>query len=95
MGGYISAKQALWGLARTASIDLAPQGITVNMLSPSLTNTDLSAHVPQRIKEVEAMKNPCRRLAAPSDSAAAVSWLASDAASFVNGVNLPVTGGPV
>jgi 3-oxoacyl-[acyl-carrier protein] reductase len=44
---------------------------------------------------VEAMKNPCRRLATPEDSAAAIAWLASDAASFVNGVNLPVTGGPV
>ena len=95
MAAYISAKQALWGLARTASLDLAPQGITVNMVSPSMTITDLSAHVPQRIKEVEAMKNPCRRLATPADSAAAVAWLASDASSFINGVNLPVTGGPV
>ncbi len=95
MAAYISAKQALWGVARAASLDLAPQGITVNMVSPSMTITDLSAHVPQRIKEVEAMKNPCRRLATPADSAAAAAWLASDAASFINGVNLPVTGGPV
>ncbi|MBX7212012.1 MAG: SDR family oxidoreductase [Verrucomicrobiaceae bacterium] len=95
MAGYISAKQALWGLARAAALELGPQGITVNMVSPSLTITDLSTHVPQRVKEVEAMKNPCRRLATPADSAAAIAWLASDAASFVNGVNLPVTGGPV
>lgn len=95
MAAYISAKQALWGIARAASLDLAPQGITVNMVSPSMTITDLSSHVPQRIKEVEAMKNPCRRLATPADSAAAVAWLASDAAAFINGINLPVAGGPV
>lgn len=92
---YVAAKQALWGMVRSASLELGPLGITVNMVSPSMTVTALSAHVPQRVREVEAMKNPCRRLAAPEDSAAAVAWLASDAASFVNGVNLPVTGGPV
>lgn len=95
MAAYVSAKQALWGITRSASLDLGPQGITVNLVSPSMTITDLSAHVPQRIKEIEAMKNPCRRLATPADSASAVAWLASDAASFINGVNLPVTGGPV
>lgn len=92
---YVAAKQALWGMVRSASLELAPLGITVNMISPSMTVTALSAHVPQRVREVEAMKNPCRRLATPEDSAAAIAWLASDAASFVNGVNLPVTGGPV
>ncbi|MCX6848417.1 MAG: SDR family oxidoreductase [Verrucomicrobia bacterium] len=92
---YVAAKQALWGMVRSASIELGPLGITVNMISPSMTVTGFSAHVPQRVREVEAMKNACRRLATPEDSAAAVAWLASDAASFVNGVNLPVTGGPV
>ena len=92
---YVAAKQALWGMVRSASIELGPLGITVNMISPSMTVTGFSAHVPQRVREVEAMKNACRRLATPEDSAAAVAWLASNAASFVNGVNLPVTGGPV
>lgn len=92
---YVAAKQALWGMVRSASLELAPLGITVNMISPSMTVTALSAHVPQRVREVEAMKNPCRRLATPEDSAKAVAWLASDAASFINGVNLPITGGPV
>lgn len=92
---YVAAKQALWGMVRSASIELGPLGITVNMISPSMTVTGFSAHVPQRVREVEAMKNACRRLATPEDSAAAVAWLASDAASFINGVNLPVTGGPV
>lgn len=92
---YVAAKQALWGMVRSASIELAPIGITVNMISPSMTVTALSSHVPQRVREVEAMKNPCRRLATPEDSAKAVAWLASDEASFINGVNLPVTGGPM
>jgi 3-oxoacyl-[acyl-carrier protein] reductase len=95
LAAYVSAKQSLWGVTRSASLELAPRGITVNLVSPSMTITDLSAHVPQRLKEVEAMKNPCRRLATPADTAAAVAWLASDGASFINGVHLPVTGGPV
>jgi 3-oxoacyl-[acyl-carrier protein] reductase len=95
LAAYVAAKQSLWGVARSASLELAPRGITVNLVSPSMTITDLSAHIPQRLKEVEAMKNPCRRLATPADTAAAVAWLASDSASFINGVHLPVTGGPV
>ncbi|MGV3658743.1 MAG: SDR family oxidoreductase [Prosthecobacter sp.] len=92
---YIAAKQALWGVVRSASLELGPLGITVNMVSPSMTPTALSSYAPPRVREVEAMKNPCRRLAAPEDSAAALAWLASESASFINGINLPVTGGPV
>ena len=92
---YVSAKSALTGLIRCAASELGRLGITVNMVSPGLTVTDLTADIPQRAKAVEAHHNPMRRLATAEDTANAISFLLSDAAGYINGVNLPVTGGPV
>jgi len=94
MGAYVSAKHAVWGLVRSLSVELGRHGITANMVSPGMTVTDLTAEVPLRLKEVEARRNPMRRLATPSDAADVVAFLASDAAGYVNGQNIPVTGGP-
>jgi 3-oxoacyl-[acyl-carrier protein] reductase len=90
---YLAAKHALWGLIRSAAIELGPKGITCNMVSPGMTITDLTADISLRTKEVEAQRNPMRRLASPDDTANAVGFLVSDAAGFVNGVDLAVTGG--
>lgn len=94
-GPYIIAKSALWGFVRSAAQELGPFGITVNMVSPGLTITDLTADVPSRVKELEARKTAVRRLATPEDTAALVSFLATPAAGYLNGLNLPVTGGPI
>ena len=92
-GAYVTAKEALWGLARTMAQELGPFGITTNMVSPGLTVTDLTAHVAARVKEVEARRNPLRRLAMVEDTAAFVAFLSGDEAGFINGAHLPVNGG--
>ncbi len=92
---YVAAKSALWGLVRASAVDLGPHGITVNMVSPGLTVTQLVEHVPARVKELEARRSPMRRLATPADTASVVAFLTSDEASYVNGQNLPLVGGPV
>lgn len=95
MAAYVVAKESLWGFVKCLAIDLGRAGITCNMISPGMTVTDLVADVPVRLKEVEAQRNPMRRLAKASDTAELAAFLASDAAGYVNGVNLPVTGGAV
>lgn len=95
LGAYVTAKQALWGLVRCLSVELGPKQITVNLVSPGMTVTDLTSDLPQRIKEVEARKVPLRRLAVPDDTAGLVAFLASDEAAYITGQNLPLTGGPV
>jgi NAD(P)-dependent dehydrogenase (short-subunit alcohol dehydrogenase family) len=65
------------------------------MVSPGITVTDLTADMPARLKELEARRSPVRRLATTADTAAVVAFLASEAGGYLNGVNLPVTGGPV
>lgn len=95
MGAYIIAKSALWGLTRTLALELGPRKITVNMISPGMTVTDLTSDVPQRLKEVEARRVPARRLAVPEDAAALITFLVSAEAGYINGQNIPVTGGPI
>ena len=95
MAAYVTAKQGLWGLVRSLALELGPHQITANMMSPGMTITDLTADIPQRMKEAEARKVPVRRLAVPEDIAQTAAFLASDAAAYINGQNLPLTGGPV
>ena len=90
---YITAKQALYGLSRSLAVELGPQGIQVNTVAPGLTETDLTAFLPAKYKEMMAQQNPSRRIGLPEDVAEAVAFLASDAAGYLNGVNLPVCGG--
>ena len=95
MAAYVSAKEALWDYTKALSSEIAHNGITVNMVSPSLTITDLTNDIPARIKEVEAFKNPTRRLVTTIDIASQVAHLCSEESSYINGINLPITAAPV
>ncbi len=94
VAAYLAAKQALWGLVKCAATELGPSGITCNMVSPGMTVTDLTIDIPARLKELEARKSPMRRIATTKDTAELVAFLASDAAGYINGLNIPITGGP-
>src|SRR5262249_23058125 len=77
--GYISAKLALLGLSKCLAAELGTKGITVNVVAPGMTDTDLSAGVPERARLLCAMQTPLRRLAQPSDVADVVAFLVSPA----------------
>ena len=95
LAAYCAAKAALAAFSKSAAVELGPAGITSNVVSPGMTLTSFAAHVPQRIKEVEAMKNPVRRLANPGDTAPVVAFLASEEAGYINGAEIPVAGKPL
>jgi len=95
MAAYVAAKEALWGYTKSLATSMARYGITANMVSPSLTITELTTDVPARVKEVEAIKSPMRRLATVDDTANQISYLCNDNSSYVNGINIPITGGPI
>ncbi len=92
---YVTAKAALAGFSRALAVELAPAGITVNMVSPGMTDTDLIADVPEKTRLMTAAKTPLRRLAKPRDVAGAVSYLASEDAGFITGETIRVNGGQV
>lgn len=90
---YITAKYALLGLSKAAAVELAKYGITVNMLSPGLMSTDLSAYLPRKYMEMYSSKHPMKRMTTTDDAADVLEFLISGNAQFLNGVNIPVNGG--
>ncbi len=89
---YVTSKAAIIGLTRQLARELAPRKIRVNAVAPGPTNTPVMAGIPDEwIKSMEA-SIPLGRMAHPSEIAAAVAYLASDDASFVNGSVLVANG---
>jgi len=89
---YVTSKAAIIGLTRQLARELAPRKIRVNAVAPGPTNTPVMAGIPDEwIKSMEA-SIPLGRMANPSELAAAVAYLASDDASFVNGSVLVANG---
>ncbi len=92
---YIVSKSALAGFVRSLAIEFAGRGINVNMISPSMIDTDLVADIPKKVKMLTEAKTPLRRLCTSEDVAEAVSFLMSDKSNFITGETIRVNGGQV
>ena len=90
---YVSAKGAQWGLTRSWAMELAPWGITVNLVAPGWIPTERHADDPQEMKDAYAAAVPMKHMGRPEDVAEAVAYLASDGAAFVTGQKISVNGG--
>lgn len=92
---YAVAKAALATFSRYLSAEYGPSGITVNCVSPGMTETSLIGDIPEKVQMMMARQTPLRRLASPDDVASAVSFLASQDSSFITGQTVSVNGGIV
>ncbi|WP_343602545.1 SDR family oxidoreductase [Mycobacterium sp.] len=90
---YAGAKGGVIALTKSLAREMARYQITVNCVCPGPTDTPLFAAQPEKLKEALVKAIPFRRLARPEEVAAAVLFFASDAASFVTGQVLSVSGG--
>ena len=92
---YSAAKAGLIGLTKATAREVASRGITVNAVAPGFVLTELTASLPEPIKEGIQKQTPLGRFGTVEEVSAAVAFLASDEASYVTGQILGVDGGLV
>ena len=90
---YVAAKGGQNGFNRSLASELAPWGITVNMLAPGWIPVERHENDPEEAKEGYRRLIPMNRWGVPEDMAGATVFLASDASSFITGQNLHINGG--
>lgn len=90
---YAASKAALIGMTKTAARELATSGIRVNAIAPGFIETQMTDKLSDKIKDSVVDQVPLKRFGKVEDIAAAVLFLASDAASYITGVTLAVDGG--
>lgn len=90
---YAASKAALLGLARSVARETARDGITVNVVAPSMIDTDILANdTPEKRRQREA-NVPVGRIGTPKECAAAIAYLVSDEAGYVTGTEMRLDGG--
>ena len=89
---YSAAKAAVIGLTKALAKELGPSHIRVNCVSPGVIDTEMNAMFDEETMRELCESTPLGRIGSPEDIAAAVSFLASDAASFLTGQTLSVNG---
>jgi 3-oxoacyl-[acyl-carrier protein] reductase len=88
---YSAAKAGLVGLTKSAARELAGRGITCNAIAPGFIETDMTAGLPQSVRDGFAI--PLKRMGSADDVANAAVFLASDWASYITGEVIRVDGG--
>lgn len=92
---YAAAKAGVIGFTKSAARELASRGVTVNAIAPGLIDTDMTATLSEKVKEVMLQEIPAGRMGIPEDVANAVAFLVSDQAAYITGQVLSVDGGLV
>lgn len=90
---YVLTKSAIVGLTRSLAVEYAAKNIQVNMVVPSIVETDLSKGVPKAYLEAMKSATPMKRLAQAADVARAIIYLSSAMSNFTTGQKIMVTGG--
>ncbi len=96
LSAYVASKFGVNAITKAAALEYAAAGIRVNSVMPGPVETPALQAIRSAVPEAESQflaMTPQKRIADPSEIAAAVVWLCSDSASFVTGTNFPVDGG--
>lgn len=90
---YAAAKAGLIGLTKTVARELGSKGITANLIAPGYIETDMTAGLPQEVKDKITESVVVKRLGTPDDIAEAVAYVSADGAGYLTGQVICVDGG--
>ncbi|MFF7752077.1 3-oxoacyl-ACP reductase FabG [Streptomyces sp. NPDC007971] len=90
---YAASKAGMTGMARAMAREVGSRGITANVVLPGFVPTDINAGLSEEFRADLVPQIPAGRFGEPAEVAAAVTFLASDAASYITGALVPVDGG--
>jgi len=90
---YVTTKAGMIGFCKSLAKEVATRGITVNCVSPGFIETDMTNKLTEDQKDQISKNIPIKGMGRPEDIAYAVSFLASDKASYITGETLNVNGG--
>jgi 3-oxoacyl-[acyl-carrier protein] reductase/2-hydroxycyclohexanecarboxyl-CoA dehydrogenase len=90
---YAAAKAGVVGLTLTAARELARKGVTANVICPGFIDTAMTRGIPEHVREDVLRRIPMGRPGQPEDVGHLVAFLASDAAGYITGEVINVSGG--
>jgi len=90
---YAAAKAGLIGFSKSLARELAPRNITCNVICPGFIDTDMTAVLPEDIKQKVLAEIPLKRFGKPEDIAACVEYLSSNESSYITGQIFTIDGG--
>ncbi|MEI7521394.1 MAG: SDR family oxidoreductase, partial [Thermoleophilia bacterium] len=90
---YAAAKAGVIGLVKSLAKEAGSRGVRANAVAPGYIATDMTAGLPDDVREQLMSHTPLQRLGTPEDVAALVAFLCTDAAAFITGTVIPVDGG--
>lgn len=90
---YAASKAGLMGFVKSVARETASRGITVNAVAPGFIDTEMTAILPEKVREALLQQIPLGKMGRPEDVAEAVYWLCSDAAGYITGQVIHVSGG--
>ncbi|HQN65599.1 MAG TPA: 3-oxoacyl-ACP reductase FabG [Methylophilus sp.] len=90
---YAAAKAGMTGFTKSLAAEVGSRGITVNCVAPGFIETDMTAELPEEIKQQMLARIPAGRLGHVDEIAATVAFLASPSAAYITGETIHVNGG--
>ena len=90
---YSASKAGLIGMTKSAAREVAKKNVTLNCVAPGFIETEMTAVLPEPVKEAAKQMIPARKFGTVNDTANAIAFLASDEAGYITGQVLCVDGG--
>lgn len=92
---YTTVKYAMLGLVKALASEYADKNIQINAISPSMCDTKFLDNINEKLVELNAYNHPLKRNAHIEDITPIIKMLISNESDYINGINIPITGGSV